>query len=80
LTAATASETGALSRATKEIYGGRVPTVFIDRAVKGAKIPTVVSDNIAAAQEATTHFIQLGHKRIGVVVGRRPLDSMMNRI
>src|SRR3984893_3577973 len=76
----TASETGALSRATKEIYGGRVPTVFIDRAVKGAKIPTVVSDNIAAAQEATTHFIQLGHKRIGAVVGRRTLDSMANRI
>jgi LacI family transcriptional regulator len=76
----TASETGALSRATKEIYGARVPTVFIDRAVKGAKIPTVVSDNIAAAQEATTHFIQFGHKCIGVVVGRRALDSMTNRI
>jgi LacI family transcriptional regulator len=76
----TASETGALSRATKEIYGGRVLTVFIDRAVKGAKIPTVVSDNVAAAHEATTHFIQLGHKRIGVVVGRRTLDSMTGRI
>ena len=76
----TASETGALSRATKEIYGGRLPTVFIDRAVKGAKIPTVVSDNVAAAHEATTHFIQLGHKRIGVVVGRKALDSMTCRI
>jgi LacI family transcriptional regulator, galactose operon repressor len=76
----TASESGELSRATKEIYGSRMPTVFIDRAVKGAKIPTVVSDNIAAAHEATTHFIQLGHKRIGVVVGRRALDSMTSRI
>jgi DNA-binding LacI/PurR family transcriptional regulator len=76
----TVSETGALSRATKEIYGGRVPTVFIDRAVKGAKIPTVVSDNVAAAHEATTHFIELGHKRIGAIVGRRALDSMTGRI
>jgi len=76
----TASETGALSRATKEIYGARMLTVFIDRAVKGAKIPTVVSDNVAAAHEATTHFIKLGHKRIGAVVGRRTLDSMTNRI
>jgi DNA-binding LacI/PurR family transcriptional regulator len=76
----TASETGVLSRATKEIYGSKMPTVFIDRAVKGAKIPTVVSDNIAAAQDATTHFIRLGHKRIGVVVGRRALDSMTGRI
>jgi DNA-binding LacI/PurR family transcriptional regulator len=76
----TASETGELSRATKEIYGSKMPTVFIDRAVKGAKIPTVVSDNIAAAHDATTHFIRLGHKRIGVVVGRRALDSMTGRI
>jgi LacI family transcriptional regulator len=76
----TASETGELSRATKEIYGGRVLTVFIDRAVKGARIPTVVSDNVAAAHEATTHFIELGHKRIGAIVGRRTLDSMTCRI
>jgi DNA-binding LacI/PurR family transcriptional regulator len=76
----TASETGALSRATKEIYGGRVPTVFIDRAVKGARLPTVVSDNVAAAHEATTHFARLGHKRIGAIVGRRTLDSMTCRI
>jgi LacI family transcriptional regulator len=76
----TASENGALSRATKEIYGRRVPTVFVDRAVKGAKIPTVVSDNVAAAHQATTHFIRLGHKRIGVVVGREALDSMTCRM
>ena len=76
----TASETGELCRATKEIYGVRMLTVFIDRAVKGAKIPTVVSDNVAAAYEATTHFIRLGHKRIGVVIGRRTLDSMTSRV
>jgi DNA-binding LacI/PurR family transcriptional regulator len=79
IVAPTASETGSLSRATKEIYGS-VRTVFIDRAVKGAKIPTVVSDNLAAAHEATAHFIKLGHKRIGVVVGRWALDSMTSRI
>jgi DNA-binding LacI/PurR family transcriptional regulator len=79
IVAPTASETGSLSRATKEIYGS-VRTVFIDRAVKGAKIPTVVSDNLAAAHEATAHFIQLGHKRIGVVVGRLALDSMTSRV
>ena len=79
IVAPTASETGVLSRATKEIYAS-VLTVFIDRGVKGTKIPTVVSDNLAAAHEATTHFIQMGHKRIGVVVGRRALDSMATRI
>ena len=76
----TASETGELSRATREIYGSRVLTVFIDRAVKGAKIPTITSDNVTAAEEATRHFLQLGHKRIGAVVGRSTLDSMIGRV
>jgi DNA-binding LacI/PurR family transcriptional regulator len=76
----TTSVTGEISRATKEIYGGKIPTVFIDRALQGARIPTVVSDNVPAAQEATTHLIRLGHRRIGVVVGRKTLDSMTRRI
>jgi DNA-binding LacI/PurR family transcriptional regulator len=76
----TTSVTGEISRASKEIYGGKIPTVFIDRALPGARIPTVVSDNVPAAQEATTHLIRLGHRRIGVVVGRKTLDSMNRRI
>jgi DNA-binding LacI/PurR family transcriptional regulator len=76
----TTSVTGEISRATKEIYGGKIPTVFIDRALQGARIPTVVSDNVPAAQEATTHLIRLGHRRIGVVVGRKTLHSMTRRI
>jgi DNA-binding LacI/PurR family transcriptional regulator len=57
-----------------------VRTVIFDRAVKGLKLPTVVSDNIAAANEATTHLINQGHRRIGVLVGRRTLDSMTGRV
>jgi DNA-binding LacI/PurR family transcriptional regulator len=76
----TASETGHVSRAIKELYGSRMLTVFIDRAVQGVKIPTVVSDNLAASQEATAHFLRLGHRRIGLVVGRRGLDSMAGRV
>jgi DNA-binding LacI/PurR family transcriptional regulator len=76
----TASVTGELSRATKKFYGDTIPTVFIDRAVQGINLPTVVSDNVAAATQATRHFVRLGHKHIGVVVGRRTLDSMAKRI
>jgi DNA-binding LacI/PurR family transcriptional regulator len=76
----TANEKGEVSRATKEIYGKQVRTVIFDRAVKGVKLPTVVSDNVTAANEATTHLINQGHRRIGVIVGRRTLDSMTGRV
>ena len=75
-----ANEKGEVSRATKEIYGKQVHTVIFDRAVKELKLPTVVSDNVAAADEATSHLINQGHRRIGVIVGRRTLDSMTGRI
>lgn len=43
-------------------------------------LPTVVSDNVAAANEATTHLINEGHRRIGVLAGRRTLDFMGGRV
>jgi LacI family transcriptional regulator len=62
----TANERGEVSRATKEIYGKQVRTVFIDRAVRGVKVPTVLSDNFIAAGEATSHLLNQGHRRIGL--------------
>jgi DNA-binding LacI/PurR family transcriptional regulator len=76
----TAGENGEASLAAKEIYASGIPLVFIDRAVNGMKVPTVVSDNLSAAQEATTHLIEQGHQRIGIIVGRRALDTMSERI
>ena len=76
----TTGENGEASAAAKEIYASGIPLVFIDRAVKGMKVPTVVSDNLSAAQEATTHLIEQGHRRIGVIVGRRTLDTMSERV
>jgi DNA-binding LacI/PurR family transcriptional regulator len=75
-----AGEKGEASPAVKEIYASGVGTVFIDRAVKGMKVPTVVSDNVPAAEEATTHLIEQGHRRIGVVVGRRTLNTTLGRV
>ncbi|MBW0001115.1 MAG: LacI family DNA-binding transcriptional regulator [Verrucomicrobia bacterium] len=76
----TAGENGEASRAAKEIHTSRIPLVFIDRAVKGMKVPTVVSDNQSAAHEATAHLVEAGHRRIGIIVGRRTLDTMSERI
>src|SRR6478672_600432 len=70
----TAGEDGKRCPAIKQIYEHRVPTVLIDRAVDGVKLPSVFADNVAAAHEATTHLLKEGYRRIGVVVGRRTLD------
>jgi LacI family transcriptional regulator len=76
----TTGENGETSAAAKEIYASGIPLVFIDRAVQAMKVPTVVSDNLSAAQEATTYLIEQGHRRIGIIVGRRTLDTMAERI
>jgi DNA-binding LacI/PurR family transcriptional regulator len=76
----TASEDGKRCKAVRDIYGQRIPTVLIDRSVDGVKMPTVYTDNVSGSYEATTHLIKEGHRRIGVIVGRRTLDSMIKRV
>ncbi|WP_134698703.1 LacI family DNA-binding transcriptional regulator [Ammoniphilus sp. YIM 78166] len=49
------------------IYKGPIPTIIIDREIPGLDLPTVTSDNFGGAYEATSHFIRLGHQRIGVI-------------
>ena len=80
IVATTIGEDGKPCRAIKEVYGSRVPTVFVDRAVEGAEIPSVYCDHDAASYEATVHLIKQGFRRIGVVLGRRTLDPMARRI
>jgi DNA-binding LacI/PurR family transcriptional regulator len=57
-----------------------ISTVFLDRDVEGTKLPTVRSDNVAAAYEATSHLLEQGYRRIGAIVGRAALDSMTKRV
>ena len=80
IVATTIGEDGKPCRAVKEFYGTRVPTVFVDRAVEGARLPSVYCDHDAAAYEATVHFIKQGFRRIGAVLGRRTLDTMTKRL
>ena len=58
IVATTVGEDGKPCRAIKEFYGIRVPTVFVDRSVEGAQIPSVCCDHPAAAYEATVHLIR----------------------
>jgi LacI family transcriptional regulator len=76
----TAAPDGAVSKAAKLITERGVPIVLIDRLVPGIRVPTVAADNIGGAFEATKFLLQLGHRRIGIIVGRKALDSMVARV
>ena len=56
-----------------------VPLVAVDHNVRSSTLPTVDSDNLKGAVEATEHLIELGHRRIGFLAGRPDLESAQLR-
>lgn len=48
-----------------------LPTVVINGAIDALPFPTVSTDDVAAAEQAVTHLHQLGHSRIGLLMGGR---------
>jgi LacI family transcriptional regulator, galactose operon repressor len=63
----------ALSRAA-------VPIVALDRPLRGSRMPSVVSDNFAGAEMATTHLIEHGYRRIACMTGETNLYSIRERM
>ncbi len=45
------------------------PVVFIDQRVAGSTVPYVTAQNRQGAYDATRYLIQLGHRRIGFILG-----------
>jgi LacI family transcriptional regulator len=76
----TASQDGTRSKAGRIISERGIPLILIDRVLSGVRAPTIASDNIEGALGASKYLTKLGHKRIGVIVGRRALGSMTARV
>jgi LacI family transcriptional regulator len=55
------------------------PLVAVDHNVGSSDLPTVDSDNLSGAIEATTYLVGLGHRRIGFLAGRADLESAQLR-
>jgi LacI family transcriptional regulator, galactose operon repressor len=58
----------------------KVPLVILDRRVPGRPIDTVRCDSEAGAYELVRHLIGLGHRRIGVLTGRRSISTSADRV
>jgi LacI family transcriptional regulator len=55
------------------------PLVLLDRHLAGLRTFAVTLDNEAAAHAAVDHLIRLGHRRVGMVTGRPPISSTIER-
>lgn len=55
-----------------------VPTVFLDRPVHGQ--PTVASDNRKGGAMAAEHLLELGHTKIGALIGDGEIANVKERL
>lgn len=56
-----------------------VPYVLIKRSIPGVAVRCVVSDDVAGARLAVRHLLQLGHRRIGLVLAPRKISIWRQR-
>jgi LacI family transcriptional regulator len=63
------------------ILGRRaIPTVLVNRRMRGRDMNGVYSDSISAARALTRHLIELGHRRIALLSGPPELSTVQERI
>lgn len=58
----------------------KVPLVVLDRRVPGLRVNNVRCDSEAGAHALARHLIGLGHRRIGVLTGRRAISTSVDRV
>ena len=58
----------------------KVPLVILDRRVPGQRVNNVRCDSEAGAYALARHLIGLGHRRIGVLTGRRAISTSADRV
>jgi len=58
----------------------RIPAVVLDRRVAARHVDSVRCDSEAGAHALTRHLIELGHRRIAVLTGRRAISTSVDRV
>lgn len=71
-----ASDSG---RSLRLLRRHRVPVVVLDRRVSSPRVDQVRSDSEAGAYELVRHLIELGHRRIAMLTGRRNISTSVDR-
>lgn len=76
IAAATSQRWGVLS----EVEVQHIPVVFVDRVFEGLDGPFVGVDNVRGAYLGTSHLLECGHRRIGILAGFQRLSTMRERL
>lgn len=58
----------------RQLAEAGVPAVAIDRRVTNVDIDSVLVDNVSAACDVVRHLLEMGHRRIGAIIGT-PVSS-----
>jgi LacI family transcriptional regulator len=58
----------------------RIPTVVIDRYIKGWDVDTVMGDSITGARALVRHLIGVGHQRIAMLSGPATTSTASDRV
>ncbi|PMQ01963.1 MAG: LacI family transcriptional regulator [Dictyoglomus sp. NZ13-RE01] len=65
----------------KSVFLRNIPLVLIDRTIEGLDdVDIVRGDSIEGAYLLTKHLLDLGHRRIGIVVGSKHISTAVDRI
>lgn len=68
------SQTGASHEHYERLHAVNLPTVLMNAGTDGLGFATVSTDDTTAAEQAVRHLNQLGHRRIGMLLG--PADHV----
>jgi len=71
--------TAGLHSYMQQVLDGGYPIVLVDRPLPALATDAVVSDNQAGAEQALRHLIELGHRRIGLILGAFSLETIRSR-
>ncbi len=65
----------------KSLFIRNIPLVLIDRTIEGLEdVDIVRGDSISGAYMLTKHLIDLGHRRIGIIVGSKAISTAVDRV
>ncbi|MBA3875994.1 MAG: LacI family transcriptional regulator [Anaerolinea sp.] len=62
------------------LHAHRVPVVVIDRRVRSTQIDEVRTDSEAGAYALVRHLVELGHRNIAMLSGRREISTSVDRV
>lgn len=70
---------GRITGQLQKLLDSGYPIVVVDRPLSALETDSVVADNYTGARQAIQYLVELGHRRIGFIVGEQYLETIRSR-